>query len=70
MKVLKLVLKIFVGLIIALTIIFGIYVYRNLNYDKNIENIISHAGFIEKQAILPDGTLLNYGNGWEGIKNK
>ena len=63
MKVLKLVLKIFVGLVIALTIIFGIYVYRNLNYDKNIEKVISRAGFIGKQAILPDRTLLNYGEG-------
>jgi pimeloyl-ACP methyl ester carboxylesterase len=62
-EVLKLILKILVGLVAALIIATGIYIYRNLNYDRNIDKTITHAGFFEKQTILPDGTLLNYGEG-------
>jgi len=62
-KVIKLILRIVACFIVLLIIAIGIYVYRNLNYDKNDEKIISRAGFIEKQIILPDGTLLNYGEG-------
>ena len=40
-----------------------IYFYRNMNYDKNTDKIISKAGFVEKQVTLNDGTVLNYGEG-------
>ena len=63
MKLLKIILKILAGFIVLLIVATGIYIYRNLYYDKNIDKIISRAGFLEKQVILPDGTLLNYGEG-------
>jgi pimeloyl-ACP methyl ester carboxylesterase len=62
-KILKIVPKFLIGLIIVLIIAIGIYVYRNLNYDRNIDKTISRAGFFERQVTLPDGTLLNYGEG-------
>ncbi|MDR0880688.1 MAG: alpha/beta hydrolase [Clostridioides sp.] len=46
---------------IILIIAAGMYVYRNLNYDKNVNSIIRKAGFVDMRATLPDGTILNYG---------
>lgn len=41
----------------------GIYAYRNMNYDKGYARRISAAGFTEKQVSLPDGSVINYGEG-------
>ena len=41
----------------------GIYVHRNLNYYKAPIRQTMRAGFTEKQVTLPDGTVLNYGEG-------
>ena len=41
----------------------GIYVYRNMNYADISLRKTMKAGFVEKQASLPDGTVLNYAEG-------
>ncbi len=42
------------------------YVYRNTHYDSGTAKLLRRAGFAEKQVYLPDGAVLNYG---EGPKN-
>lgn len=40
---------------------FGVYFYRNTHwYDKNVKNM-KKAGAVEKQAVLPGGRTINYG---------
>lgn len=51
------------ALLALLAIIAAVYFYHNMNYDKNTGKILAKAGFTEKQALLPDGTVLNYGEG-------
>lgn len=34
-----------------------------MNYDRNTLKTLDRAGFIEKQVVMPDGTVLNYGEG-------
>ena len=60
---LKAVLLILGGLLLLLLVAAGGYFYNNMNYDKNTARILKNAGFVEKQAVLPDGTVLNYGEG-------
>ncbi len=59
----KVVLFAFGGLLLLAVIAAAVYVYNNMNYDKGTEKRLSNAGFLEKQAALPDGTVLNYGEG-------
>lgn len=54
--------------IIAITIaLVGIglafYAHRNLTYDHDTQAKLQQSGFQEKQAKLPDGSVLNYGEG-------
>lgn len=63
MKILKIILIIIGSIIAILGIVLCIYFYRNMNYDKNVNKILAKAGFIEKQVTLPDGIILNYGEG-------
>lgn len=65
-KVLKIILLILVFLIIVIITAISIYAYRNMNYDKKPLQRTYKAGYIEKQAVLEDGTKLNYA---EGPKN-
>lgn len=53
-------------IIILIVLIISVYFYNNLNYDKRLLKKIFKSGFKEKQVILADGTVLNYG---EGPKN-
>src|SRR5690554_7849 len=62
-KVLKIILPALAGLTLVLGVAAACYVYNNLNYDKGTEKKLKKAGFVEKQAVLPDGTVLNYGEG-------
>lgn len=39
------------------------YAHRNLTYDHDTQAKLQQAGFQEKQAKLPDGSVLNYGEG-------
>ena len=41
----------------------GLHFYRNTHYDRHNARDIRHAGVVEKQAHLPDGSVLNYGEG-------
>lgn len=41
----------------------GRYFYSNLHYDEGLAKQISQAGFTEKKAVLPDGSVVNYGEG-------
>jgi pimeloyl-ACP methyl ester carboxylesterase len=55
--------------LIALAVLVGlgaaaaVFFYRNTHYDGGFEARLRRAGFSEKQARLPDGTVLNYGEG-------
>ncbi|EGJ39687.1 alpha/beta hydrolase [Streptococcus sanguinis SK355] len=53
-------------LIAVILVSAGWFAYRNLHYDKANLKYIRQAGMIEKQVTLPDGSLINYG---EGPKN-
>ncbi|WP_270211841.1 alpha/beta fold hydrolase [Streptococcus anginosus] len=41
----------------------GYFAYRNLHYDKANLHQIQQAGIVEKQVTLPDGSIINYGEG-------
>lgn len=62
-KVVKVILICLGGLVVILGIAATIYVNNNINYDKVEAGQIKKAGIVEKQATLPDGTVLNYGEG-------
>src|SRR5690554_278787 len=62
-KMINLVLLIILCVIVMLGIVVYIYFYSNMNYDRNTIRILDSAAFVEKQAVLPDGTVLNYGEG-------
>jgi pimeloyl-ACP methyl ester carboxylesterase len=63
MKYLKIIGIILFSLLLIFGLFIGIYIYRNMNYDKNTNKILTRSKFIEKQAALDDGTILNYGEG-------
>lgn len=54
-----------ISLIILALIGIGLvlYAYRNLTYDHSTQTKLQQAGFQEKQAKLPDSSILNYGEG-------
>ncbi len=62
-KVIRIILICLGGVILLLGIAAAIYVNNNMNYDKGIMEKLARAGFVEKQAQLPGGTVLNYGEG-------
>ncbi len=39
------------------------FAHRNLTYDRAAEAVIRRAGFVEKRAVLPGGSIINYGEG-------
>lgn len=41
----------------------GIYGWMNMHYDSDIAYKIEKTGFTEHQAVLPDGSVINYGKG-------
>ena len=60
MKIFLIILVVISG---AVLIAAAAYVYHNLNYYKAPLRRITKAGFVEKQAVLEDGSTLNYGEG-------
>ena len=52
-------------LIIAAVIVFSVgrFFYNNVHYDEALMKKVMAAGFVEKQVRLPDGSLINYGEG-------
>lgn len=59
-------LWIVLGIAALLLAVIRCYAHRNLNYDKTPLRKAYRAGFTEKKAVLPDGTVLNYGEGPAG----
>ncbi len=57
---------IIVSFVVVIAAAISLYAYRNMNYDKLIPRMIEEAGYFEKQVTLPDGTIINYGEGPEG----
>lgn len=57
------IIKIILILLLLLLALAGLYVYNNLNYYKKPKKQTQKAGFLEKQIQLPNGTVLNYGEG-------
>lgn len=58
--------KLLTALLIAVLILascVGLYAYDNLSWQERLMDNVWQAGFQEKQAELPDGTILNYGVG-------
>ncbi len=62
-RVIRMILLCLGGIILILGFAASLYVYNNMNYDKGVLEKLIRAGFAEKQAVLPDGTVLNYGEG-------
>lgn len=52
------------SIIALLAISISVYAYRNMNYDKKVPHLIAKAKVTEKQITLPDGSIINYGEGW------
>ena len=54
--------------LIVIAALAGIYAYRNMTYDRRALQQIQKARVTEKQAVLPDGSVLNFGEGPDGAK--
>lgn len=52
--------------VLVLAVAAGAWFWRNMNYDRGDRRALANSGFVEKQATLPDGTVLNYGEGPAG----
>ncbi|MBB4822952.1 pimeloyl-ACP methyl ester carboxylesterase [Sporosarcina luteola] len=59
----KQILIILAGLLVIAAVSITYYFHRNLNYPQQMVAEIKRAGFVEKQIELPDGNVLNYGEG-------
>ena len=55
-------------ILIVIATMVGIYAYRNMTYDRRALQQIQKARVTEKQAVLPDGSVLNFGEGPDGAK--
>lgn len=54
---------IFLADIAVLALVIGGYAKNNMNYGKGTIRRTKKAGFTEKQAVLSDGSVINYGEG-------
>ncbi|MBN1926249.1 MAG: alpha/beta hydrolase [Prolixibacteraceae bacterium] len=50
-------------ILLVIVIVFGRYIGKNFYFDKPLIRKVNKAGFVEKQAVLNDGTVLNYAEG-------
>lgn len=61
------VLKVILIIMTSLAVVVAMFAYRNLHYDYINENFMNKTGeklgFMEKQVVLIDGSILNYGEG-------
>ena len=62
----KIILIATAGLLLIIALLCISFVYNNLYFYKAPMNAVERAGFTEKTANLPDGTVLNYGEGGSG----
>ena len=51
------------SMVVVLSGTIAYFAYHNLTYDRARTRQIRHAGFVEKQAVLPDKSVINYGEG-------
>ena len=51
------------SMVVVLSGTIAFFAYHNLTYDRARTRQIRHAGFVEKQAVLPDKSVINYGEG-------
>lgn len=59
----KIVAIIFLAILALLVAAAFIYSYRNIHYWQGDYNKTINAGFAEQQAVLPDGSVINYAEG-------
>ena len=57
---------VFVIVWIALCLPVILYADRNLHRDERMMKKVWKAGYAEKQAVLPNGTVINFGEGGAG----
>lgn len=62
-RIIKIALKILLGLGIILFIIIGIFFRYNLTYDSELMEKVYDAGYIEKSVEMPTGEVINYAVG-------
>ncbi|MBO4360557.1 MAG: alpha/beta hydrolase, partial [Eubacteriaceae bacterium] len=60
-KVMKTILVIIIVLITAAGSAFGVYWHHNMHWYDRYEKALETAGAEEKQALLPGGRVINYG---------
>ncbi len=58
MKFIKIALLVAGSILAILFFAAGIYIYRNLNYHKAPLRRTMRAGFVERQAVMADGSIL------------
>ena len=51
------------SMVVVLSGTIAYFAYHNLTYDRARTRQIRHAGFVEKQTVLPDKSVINYGEG-------
>lgn len=69
-KALIIILIVILSLAALIGIALGIFAYVNLHYDENDMKKVRKAGYTEKQAVLDNGTVLNYAEGPDEQGNK
>lgn len=60
-KALKIIGIILLVLVVLVVSVFGIYWYRNIHWYDKYEKALTKVGAEEKQATLPSGNIINYG---------
>jgi len=56
-------LWIVLAILVCLAVLAGRYFYSNVHYDESLMAKAGRAGFAEKRAALPDGSVIAYGEG-------
>lgn len=51
------------AILICLAVLAGRYFHNNMHYDEALMSEVSQAGFENKQATLPNGSVISYGEG-------
>lgn len=59
----KIIVIILISILVLLIVAASIYIYKCTHYWQNDLSKTMKAGFVEQQAILPDGSVINYAEG-------
>jgi pimeloyl-ACP methyl ester carboxylesterase len=62
-KKMPIVLSVLALIVICAAIFIGKYLHDNVHYDEAYMDAVIQAGFVERQVSLPDGSVINYGEG-------